>query len=116
MAILDLPLREDQQMLVDSVRRYIADHARPGWRELADVLGLAGLSLPEAAGGFGGGACDMALVMAELGPAFAGADWLSHAAAAFVLCRVAPDLPLLPDLAAGNRRAAIVCPASAAEM
>lgn len=29
-AALDLPLGDEQQMLRDSVRRYLADNARPG--------------------------------------------------------------------------------------
>ncbi|HWW58301.1 MAG TPA: acyl-CoA dehydrogenase family protein, partial [Sphingopyxis sp.] len=80
MATFDLPLREEQQLLCDSVQRFLADKGRPSWRDLADTLGLAGLALPEAVGGFGGGPTDIAIVMAALGPALAGADWLSHAA------------------------------------
>jgi hypothetical protein len=33
-AALDLPLRDEQQMLRDSVQRYLADNARPDWRGL----------------------------------------------------------------------------------
>lgn len=116
MAALDLPVRDEQQMLRDSVQRFLADNGRPGWRDLADSLGLAGIAVPETADGFGGGMTDIALVMAELGPALAGADWLSHAAATMLLGRIVPDHALLPDLAAGALRAAIVCPASAATM
>lgn len=116
MAHLDLPLRPEQQVLLDSVQRFLADNNRPGWRDLSESLGLAGLTLPEAAGGFGGGMVDIALVMAELGPALAGADWLSHAAATWLLARTAPHHPALTDLATGNRRAAIICAASAATM
>lgn len=103
-------------MLLDSVRRFLADNKRSGWRDLSDSLGLAGLAVPEAAGGFGGGAIDIAIVMAELGPALAGADWLSHAAATWLLARTAPDHAELPQLATGIRRAAIVCTASTASM
>ena len=74
MAELDLPLSDEQQMLRDSIQRFLADNVRPGWRELSESLGLAGLALPESAGGFGGGPIDIAVVMAELGPALAGAD------------------------------------------
>lgn len=116
MAELDLPLGEPQQMLRDSVQRFIADNERPGWRDLCESLGLAGITLPEDVGGFGGGMIDIAIVMAELGPALAGADWLSHVAATTLLARVAPDHPALIDLAAGVRRIAIICPASAAAM
>ncbi|MCA0209125.1 MAG: acyl-CoA dehydrogenase family protein [Proteobacteria bacterium] len=116
MAELDLPLRDEQQMLRDSVQRFLADNARPGWRDLSDTLGLAGIALPERVGGFGGGMIDIAIVMAELGPALAGADWLSHAAATMLLARTAPDHPALADLAAGRHRIAIICTASAAAM
>lgn len=116
MAELDLPLGEAQQMLRDSVQRFLADNERPGWRELSKTLGLAGIALPENVGGFGGGMIDIAVVMAELGPALAGADWLSHVAATAILARVAPDYPALADLAAGRRRIAIICGASTAAM
>lgn len=116
MAALDLPLRDEQMMLRDSVQRFLADNGRPGWRDLADSLGLAGIAVPEAAGGFGGSMTDIALVMAELGPALAGADWLSHAATTMLLGRIVPDHALLPELAVGALRAAIVCPPSAATM
>lgn len=116
MAVLDLPLRDEQQMLRDSVQRFLADNARPDWRALADSLGLAGIAIPEGMGGFGGGMVDMALVSAELGPALAGADWLSHAAGTMILARTTPDHPALPDLAAGRRRVAIICAASTASM
>ena len=116
MAVLDLPLREEQRLLQESVQRFLAGNARPGWRALADTLGLAGIALPEEMGGFGGGMVDIALVMAELGPALAGADWLSHAAATMLLAQTTPDHPALPDLAAGRRRIAIVCAASTASM
>ncbi len=116
MAELDLPLGEAQQMLRDSVQRFLADNERPGWRELSETLGLAGIALPENVGGFGGGMIDIAVVMAELGPALAGADWLSHVAATSVLARVASEYPALADLAAGSRRIAIICAASTAAM
>ncbi len=103
-------------MLRDSVQRFLADNPRPGWRDLSESLGLAGIALPESVGGFGGGMIDIALVAAELGPALAGADWLSHAAATTLLARVAPDHPDLRDLAAGSKRLAMVCAASTAAM
>jgi alkylation response protein AidB-like acyl-CoA dehydrogenase len=116
MAYIDLPLREEQQMLRDSVQRFLADNMRPGWRDLADSLGLAGIALPEDIGGFGGGVVDIAVVMAELGPALAGADWLSHVAATMLLARTAPGHPALADLAAGRQRIAVICTASTAAM
>lgn len=116
MATLDLPLGEDRQLLRDSVQRFLADHNRPLWRDLSDGLGLAGLALPEEAGGFGGGPADIALVMAELGPALAGADWLAHAAGSMLLARAVPGHAALRDLASGALRIAAICPASALSM
>ncbi len=113
---LDLPLRDEQKMLRDSVQRFLADNARPGWRDLVESLGLAGVAVPEARGGFGGGAIDIAVVMVEMGPALAGPDWLSHTAATMLLARVAPDHAALADLATGDRRAAMICAASTATM
>lgn len=110
---LDLPLGPQQQMLRDSLQRFLADNPQPGWRQMVDELGLGGIAVPEAAGGFGGGPDDIALVMAELGPALAGADWLSHAAATMLIAEAVPGHNALADLAAGRMRAAIICPASA---
>lgn len=115
-AALDLPLRDEQQMLRDSVQRFLADNAQPGWRDLVESLGLAGVAVPEPHGGFGGGMVDIAVVMAELGPALAGADWLSHSAATMLLARAAPDHAGLAGLAQGDRRAAVICAASSATM
>ena len=103
-------------MLRESLQRFLADNPHPGWRDLSESIGLAGVALPESVGGFGGGAVDIAVVMAELGPAFAGADWLSHVAASALLARAAPSHPSLGDLAAGRRRIAIICTASTAAM
>lgn len=116
MIALDLPLTGERQMLRDSIQRFLAGNDRPGWRDLCDTLGLAGVAVPEAAGGFGGGAIDIALVMAELGPSLAGADWLSHAAATMLLARIAPAHAALPALATGAQRIATIVPASAASM
>lgn len=113
---LDLALRPDQQMLRDSVRRFLVDHARPGWRELSDGLGLGGVTIPESAGGFGGGATDMALVLGELGPVPGCGDWLSHAAAGWAIGALAPEHDVLAELASGQVRAAVVCAASAATL
>lgn len=115
-AALDLPLRDEQQMLRDSVQRFLADNARPGWHDLVESLGLAGVAVPEPHGGFGGGMVDIAVVMAELGPALAGADWLSHSAATMLLARAAPDHAGLAGLAQGDRRTAVICAASSATM
>lgn len=108
MAGLDLDLNEQQTLLRDAVQRLAADVESPAWADLQQ-LGLPGLTLPETAGGFGGGAAEVALVMAALGPALAGADWLSHAAA----CAILGDGE---DLATGEHRAALVSTATSAAL
>lgn len=110
MACLDLDLSDQQRLLRDALQRLTGSVDRPQWIDLCDCIGLAALTLPEAVGGFGGGVLDIALTMAELGPALAGADWLSHA----VACLVAGDaLPDTEEYASGQRRAALICAASA---
>ena len=107
MAGLDLELSEQQTLLRDAIARLTADIETPDWADLTDQLGLGGLTVPESGGGFGGGAIEVALVMAELGPALAGADWLGHAAACAVLGEG-------PDLVTGQRRASLVSKSTAA--
>lgn len=116
MNTLDLPLDPDQLVLRDAVQRFLADNPRPDWDALCDQIGLGGLTAPEATGGFGGGASDIALIMAELGPALAGSEWLAHAAAVMVLSQLAPDHPALPGLTSGSQRAALICAATTASM
>lgn len=109
MAGLDLALSEQQTLLRDAVARLTVDVETPDWAMLTDQLGLGGLTLPEDQGGFGGGATEIALVMADLGPALAGADWLSHAAACAALGEGA-------DLATGQQRAALVSRSTSASL
>ena len=78
---MDFDFNEDQEMLRDSVRRWVekdysfeARHAivrnggfsRQAWTGLAE-LGLTGLQVPEAQGGLGLGPVDAMVVMEELG-------------------------------------------------
>ncbi len=102
----ELPLTETALLLQQSLQRYLADHPRPEWQGLAE-LGLMAVGIPEEAGGVGGGAIERAAIMAELGPALAGADWLAHHLAASLLARLAPDHGLLAALAAGEARIAL---------
>ncbi|MFM2372856.1 MAG: hypothetical protein RIS85_2578 [Pseudomonadota bacterium] len=112
MAALDLLLDDTREMLREAVQRLLADTTEPDWSDLSDKLGLAGLTVPESAGGFGGGVADVALVMAELGNAphsgLIAAEWLAHAAACHALSAAAPAHPLLDALALGQDRAALV--------
>jgi len=78
---MDFDFSDDQEMLRDSVRKWVAKgydaerrkrivqaggYSREAWREIAD-LGLAGLFVPEAQGGMGFGPVDAMVVMEELG-------------------------------------------------
>ena len=81
---MNFDLSEEQQLLAESVRRFVArDYAfearkrilaapegmsAPVWQTFAE-MGLLGLPLPEDAGGFGGGAVDMMSVMEAIGDA-----------------------------------------------
>ena len=103
----ELPLTETATLLQQSVQRYLTDHPKPDWSGLAE-LGLAAVGIPEDAGGIGGGPIERAMIVAELGPALAGADWLAHHLGASLLARLAPDHGLLGALATGEARIALV--------
>jgi alkylation response protein AidB-like acyl-CoA dehydrogenase len=103
----ELPLTETATLLQQSVQRYLTDHPKPAWSGLAD-LGLAAVGIPEDVGGIGGGAIERAVILAELGPALAGADWLAHHLGSSLLARLAPDHGLLAALATGEARIALV--------
>ena len=104
---LELPLTDTATLLQQSVQRYLADHPKPAFAGLAE-LGLMAVGVPEEAGGVGGGAIERAAIMAELGPALAGSDWLAHHIATSLLARLAPDHGLLAALAMGEARIALV--------
>lgn len=89
---MDLIASEEQAMLRETVRRFMADRfdasnmarelmAPADWRALAE-LGLFAFLLPEAAGGMGGGAADVMIVAEEFGRALA----ISSLAGSVVLC------------------------------
>lgn len=104
---LELPLTETATLLQQSIQRYLADHPHPEWNGMAE-LGLMAVGIPDEAGGVGGGAIERAAIMAELGPARAGSDWLAHHIAASLVARLAPEHGLLPSFAAGEARIALV--------
>ncbi|MEQ1639613.1 MAG: acyl-CoA dehydrogenase family protein, partial [Novosphingobium sp.] len=86
----ELPLTDTALLLQQSLQRFLTDHPKPGWRDLAE-LGLMAVGIPEGSGGVGGEAIERATIMAELGPALAGSDWLAHHLGASLLARLAPD-------------------------
>jgi alkylation response protein AidB-like acyl-CoA dehydrogenase len=82
---MDFNFTAEQEMLRDSVARYLGDHYdfkqrqavirseagwRPGfWRGLAEELGILGAPFAEGLGGLGGGAIESMIVMEEFGKA-----------------------------------------------
>jgi alkylation response protein AidB-like acyl-CoA dehydrogenase len=91
---MNFAFTEEQQLLADTVRRYLADsyafeqrkkvlasapgHSPAVWQEFAQ-LGLLGLNVPEADGGLGGGAVETLIVAMALGEAIVVEPYLSSA-------------------------------------
>ncbi|HVM40105.1 MAG TPA: acyl-CoA dehydrogenase family protein [Acidimicrobiia bacterium] len=118
---MDFEFSADQEMLRDTVRRFLADRAPTSyvremlddprgttdavWRELS-ALGLTGILVPETHGGAGMGMVDMGVVLEEMGRAAHPGHFLSSAVSAVhVVQSVAIDdeqADLLPSLADGS--------------
>jgi acyl-CoA dehydrogenase len=119
---VDFEFSEDQELLRDSVRRFLADRApiasyvrplldgdenrRPEvWNGLAD-LGVVGLLVPEEHGGAGMGMVDAAVVLEELGRAVHPGPYLATAIGAVTLALGAGASRehsfLLPAMASGS--------------
>ena len=79
---MDFELSEEQQLIQDSVERFVSDHytlearaklaaTRQGWSDehwrMMAELGWLGLTLPESEGGFGGSQIDTMLLMEQFG-------------------------------------------------
>jgi len=117
---MDFDFSDDQEMLRDSVRKWVAKgydferrrsivraggFSRDAWREIAD-LGLTGLFVPEAHGGMGFGAVDAMVVMEELGRGLVLEPYAQGALiAGGLLASYAPDAvqsTWLPKVASGD--------------
>ena len=117
---MDFEFSADQELLRDSVRRYLADRAPltwvrtryedtavvdDVWRGLADI-GLTGMLVPEAAGGAGRGMLDLALALGEMGRSVYPGPFAASAVGATSLLTALGDHPLasewLPRLAGGT--------------
>ena len=116
---------EEQQQLADSVRKYLANEydfearkkilksadgiSGPAWQTFAE-LGLTALALPEADGGFGGGAIDLMASMEALGEALVVEPLIDVVGlAARLVVRggsAAQRAALLPGVIDGSRRLA----------
>jgi alkylation response protein AidB-like acyl-CoA dehydrogenase len=120
---MDFTFTEEQQMLLDTARRFVAgdygfetrrerlralaagQRDRELWQGLAD-LGVLALSVPEAEGGLGGTTIDTMLVMNALGEGLVVAPYLSSAVLATqALATIGSEAQravMLPALAAGD--------------
>lgn len=86
----------------------------PLWRSVAVELGLAGLLVPEAAGGAGASAREAAVVLEELGRSAAPVPFLTSSVLATVALGGDGELPAA--LASGERTAALAVPWAASAM
>lgn len=110
---------DTRAMLRDSLARYLADHydfdqrrrllddatQAPLWRGLGSELGVLGATLPESAGGMGGGFLDAMAILETMGASLAAEPYLSTVViAGGVLTRVGGDRAqaLLAAIAAGD--------------
>lgn len=117
---MDFNFTEEQQLLADTVRRFMRENysfeqrrdiltsasgwSRSIWQELAG-LGLTALNVPEAHGGLGAGPVDTLLVMSALGEGLLLEPYLGAAVLTPALVsRLAPDAkPLFEGIASGER-------------
>jgi alkylation response protein AidB-like acyl-CoA dehydrogenase len=122
---MNFELSDDQQQLADSVRKMLAadygfearqaivrsasGFSESAWATFAE-LGLTALALPEADGGFGGGALDLMATMEACGEALVAEPLLDHIAFGIRLlaCAGSPaqKAALLPGMVDGTGRLA----------
>jgi alkylation response protein AidB-like acyl-CoA dehydrogenase len=122
---VDFSLTEEQELLQDTVRNFVAKECPPQtvraifdgelslvsglWKGLSE-LGVAGLVVPETHGGAGLELLDLALVAEELGRGAVPVPFLGHALATLAIARAASpaqQAKWLPRLAAGDARATV---------
>ncbi|MFE3317948.1 acyl-CoA dehydrogenase family protein [Nocardia sp. NPDC059195] len=127
MTDLDLLYTDVEDDLRNVVRTVLAAHCDPVavtalydgdrslveslWKNIAVDLGLAGLLVPEDRGGAGASAREAAVVLEELGRFAAPVPFLTSAVVATTVL-LDTDGPLLGQVAAGERTAALVTPLS----
>lgn len=116
---MDFNFKEEQLQLADALKRWIArdyDAERrraivaaggsdAAWDQMAE-LGLLALPLPEAQGGFDGGAVDMFLVMQELGRGLVVEPYFATVLGAEFLKRGGGHAGLLEQVAGGGLKLA----------
>ncbi len=121
---MDFEFNEEQQLLADSVRKYLASaydfearkkviaspagFSQPAWAMLSE-MGLTALPFATSAGGFGGGAVDMMAAMEAFGESLVVEPLLDHIALATRLVAhagtQAQQTKLLTGLLDGSRKA-----------
>ena len=119
---MDFDLNDEQRLLRDSVERLIADRygfevrrgfmaaadgwSRDNWARFAE-LGLLGLPFSGEAGGFGGGAVEIALVMEAFGRGLVVEPYLATVLLAGRLLEAAGERAMVGRIAAGELLAAV---------
>jgi alkylation response protein AidB-like acyl-CoA dehydrogenase len=118
---MNFDYNEEQQLLADSVRRFLAKDydfearkaiiaSEPGWsREVWATfasMGLTGLPFSPDHGGFGGGAVDLMSVMEAFGEALVVEPYLPTLVAGLALARSPLAASLLPAVVEGKSRLA----------
>lgn len=119
---MDFNFSEEQQLLADTVQRFVREHysfekrreilnskegwSREMWSEIAG-LGLTAINVPEEHGGLGGGAVETMLVMNALGAGLVLEPYLTAAVLTPALLTQLNDsktnAELLPQVASGER-------------
>ena len=118
---MNFDYNEEQQLLADSVRRFLAKdydfearrkivHSEAGWSPKVWAtfaeMGLTGLPFPAEHGGFGGGAIDLMAVMEAFGEALVVEPYLPTLMAGLMVARSPLAASVLPPLVEGKLRLA----------
>ena len=122
---MNFELTDEQQQLADALRRFLANTygfeqrkailASPAgmsdaaWATMAE-MGLTAIAIPEADGGFGGGAADLMAAMEACGEALVVEPLLDHLAASRLLARAgsaAQKAALMAGAVEGSQRLAL---------
>jgi alkylation response protein AidB-like acyl-CoA dehydrogenase len=104
---VDFTLTSEQQMIKESVERFVAERAAGAdrWAEFAE-LGWLGIGVPETAGGFGG-PVETLILMEAFGRGLVTEPYATGAVAAGAILAQAHRADLLEALVTGERRFAL---------
>ena len=121
-------LTEDQQQFHDVVRRFLTDKSpatevrrwmsvptgydKETWQQLSQEVGLTGTHLPEAYGGFGFGAVELAITLQEMGRTlYSGPFFASAVMSGYAVLNAATEAQktqILADIASGTPYALVL--------